>query len=297
MSEAELSGASASLGKAYAKDTTNKATALRYANVLQISGQTDQALAVMRKLAITHPKDREVLAAYGKALAGVGQLRTGARRRAPRPDPGISGLAPGLGGRRDPRSARRDGAGARTLPQGARPQAQRSVGPVQSRHVLRAGRRPEDGRNLSPDRLAVAARPTAGYARTSRSSSASRAASRRPSRSPARNCRPTRRRPTSPICARCWPSRTPGTSSRPRTRAATPTTQTEFGHSWPRGTGPKLNRYPVGQPEFPDHANCSCEQDRRSFQGRRFFLARKFGRRSTWRRRSVCSCPGRCRAR
>lgn len=88
MSERELSGATASLGKAYSKDTTNKAVALRYANALQISGQTDQALAVMRKLAITYPKDREVLAAYGKALAGVGQLEPAldAVRRAQTPE-------------------------------------------------------------------------------------------------------------------------------------------------------------------------------------------------------------------
>ena len=47
-----------------------------------------QALAVMRKLAITHPKDRQVLAAYGKALAGAGQFEAAldAVRRAQTPE-------------------------------------------------------------------------------------------------------------------------------------------------------------------------------------------------------------------
>jgi Flp pilus assembly protein TadD len=42
----------------------------------------------MRKLAITHAKDREVLAAYGKALAGAGQLEPAldAVRRAQTPE-------------------------------------------------------------------------------------------------------------------------------------------------------------------------------------------------------------------
>ena len=49
----------------------------------------------MRKLAIAHPKDREVLAAYGKSLAGSRPVRTRARRGSPRPDPRISGLEAG----------------------------------------------------------------------------------------------------------------------------------------------------------------------------------------------------------
>lgn len=88
LSSSELPGAAAALGRAYAKDTANKDVALRYANVLQIRGQSDQALAVMRKLVIDHPKDRVVLAAYGKALAGVGQFEPAldAIRRAQTPE-------------------------------------------------------------------------------------------------------------------------------------------------------------------------------------------------------------------
>ena len=37
-------------------------------------GRNNQALAVMRKMVAYHPEDRQVLAAYGKALAGAGQL-------------------------------------------------------------------------------------------------------------------------------------------------------------------------------------------------------------------------------
>lgn len=88
LSAQELPGASASLGRAYAKDTKNREVALRYANVLQMQGQSDQALAVMRKLVIDYPKDRQVLAAYGKSLAGVGQFEPAldAIRRAQTPE-------------------------------------------------------------------------------------------------------------------------------------------------------------------------------------------------------------------
>jgi len=75
MSEPQLRSAADSLGRAYTQNTKDKATALRYASVLQMTGRVDQSLAVMRKLAIDHPKDREVLAAYGKALAAAGELQ------------------------------------------------------------------------------------------------------------------------------------------------------------------------------------------------------------------------------
>lgn len=88
MSAAELRGAADSLGDAYTRNTADKAVALRYASVLQMNGSTDQALAVMRKLAISYPKDRDVLAAYGKALAAAGQLEPAldAVRRAQTPE-------------------------------------------------------------------------------------------------------------------------------------------------------------------------------------------------------------------
>ena len=60
MSAVELQTAGGSLGKAYVSNPNDKPTALRYATVLQMNGDTDQALAVMRKLAIAYPKDREV---------------------------------------------------------------------------------------------------------------------------------------------------------------------------------------------------------------------------------------------
>jgi len=88
MSAAELHGAAAKLGKSYARDPKDKTTALSYSSVLQMNGQSDQALAVMRKLAIDYPKDRAVLAAYGKALASNGQLEPAldAVRRAQTPE-------------------------------------------------------------------------------------------------------------------------------------------------------------------------------------------------------------------
>jgi len=88
MSESELQGAADSLGKRYAKNPTDKSTALQYSSLLQMNGRQDQSLAVMRRLAIALPKDREVLAAYGKALAGAGQFEPAldAVRRAQTPE-------------------------------------------------------------------------------------------------------------------------------------------------------------------------------------------------------------------
>lgn len=88
MSTGELHKAATSLGESYARDPNDKVTALRYANVLQMNGNSDQALAVMRKLAIALPKDRSVLAAYGKALAATGEFEPAldAIRRAQTPE-------------------------------------------------------------------------------------------------------------------------------------------------------------------------------------------------------------------
>jgi Flp pilus assembly protein TadD len=88
MSAPELQAAAGALGKTYASNPSDKPNALRYASVLQMNGDTDQALAVMRKLAIAYPKDREVLAAYGKSLAGAGQFEPAldAVRRAQTPE-------------------------------------------------------------------------------------------------------------------------------------------------------------------------------------------------------------------
>jgi Flp pilus assembly protein TadD len=88
MSASELAKASDSLGKAYTSNTSDKSTAMKYAQVLQMNGRTEQSLAVMRKLAIAYPNDREVLAAYGKALASAGELEPAldAVRRAQTPE-------------------------------------------------------------------------------------------------------------------------------------------------------------------------------------------------------------------
>lgn len=56
----------------YTKDPKDKATELNYAAALRRVDRLDQAVAVLQKAAIYHASDREVLAAYGKALAAGG---------------------------------------------------------------------------------------------------------------------------------------------------------------------------------------------------------------------------------
>lgn len=74
MNAQELQAAAESIGKAYERSPKDKQTGLSYANVLRMTGRNTQALAVMQQVAIAHPGDRDVLAAYGKAQAGAGQL-------------------------------------------------------------------------------------------------------------------------------------------------------------------------------------------------------------------------------
>lgn len=88
MSAGELHKATIALGQSYAKNPNDKRIATNYAAALQMDGDPDQSLAVMRKLAIALPKDRDVLAAYGKALAANGQFEPAldAVRRAQTPE-------------------------------------------------------------------------------------------------------------------------------------------------------------------------------------------------------------------
>jgi Flp pilus assembly protein TadD len=70
----QLRNAEQSVGKAYERNPKDRNTGLNYANLLMMTGKNSQALAVMQQIAIAHPSDRDVLAAFGKAQAGAGQL-------------------------------------------------------------------------------------------------------------------------------------------------------------------------------------------------------------------------------
>lgn len=74
MNAVELRGALDTYQAAYARKPEDKTVAMAYASVLRMNGHDEQALAVMRKAAIEHATDRDVLAAYGKALAGAGEF-------------------------------------------------------------------------------------------------------------------------------------------------------------------------------------------------------------------------------
>lgn len=66
-------------GRRYDSDRANKRVAMNYARALRALTQHSQAVAVLRGLAITHPRDMEVLGAYGKALADDGKLQEAAK--------------------------------------------------------------------------------------------------------------------------------------------------------------------------------------------------------------------------
>ena len=62
----------------YAANPDDKVIALHYARALRGLTQHAQAVAVLQGLAIKHPHDMDVLAAYGKALADAGRLQEAA---------------------------------------------------------------------------------------------------------------------------------------------------------------------------------------------------------------------------
>ncbi|MGO8737865.1 tetratricopeptide repeat protein [Rhodoblastus sp.] len=74
-SPADLRAYSEQLRRLYEAHPGNRKIAMAYAKSLRARGLNDQAAAVMENIAIKYPKDREVLGAFGKALADAGQLR------------------------------------------------------------------------------------------------------------------------------------------------------------------------------------------------------------------------------
>lgn len=75
-------------GAAYGRDERDRHAAMNYAIALRAAGQTEQAVAVLRKAVIYHSEDREVLAEFGKAQAANGdfELALATIRRAQRRD-------------------------------------------------------------------------------------------------------------------------------------------------------------------------------------------------------------------
>jgi len=63
------------LRKRYEANPGDKTIAMNYARILRARGLNDQGAAVLQNVAIKHPNDRAVLAAYGKALADAGRLQ------------------------------------------------------------------------------------------------------------------------------------------------------------------------------------------------------------------------------
>jgi Flp pilus assembly protein TadD len=63
------------LRERYEANPDNAKIAMAYARSLRVRELNDQAAAVLQDVAIKHPRDREVLGAYGKTLADAGRLQ------------------------------------------------------------------------------------------------------------------------------------------------------------------------------------------------------------------------------
>lgn len=78
-SEAALRQYAEEWGRRYDSNRRDKRVAMNYARALRALTQHSQAVAVLRGLAITYPRDMQVLGAYGKALADDGKLQEAAK--------------------------------------------------------------------------------------------------------------------------------------------------------------------------------------------------------------------------
>jgi Flp pilus assembly protein TadD len=65
-------------GRQYDRNPDDKAVAMNYARALRGLSEHAQAVAILQRLSIKFPRDVEVLAAYGKALADAGRPREAA---------------------------------------------------------------------------------------------------------------------------------------------------------------------------------------------------------------------------
>lgn len=74
MTDQQVQAAVQSWGRQYDAAPKDRLTILNYAAALRLNGQSEQAVAVLRKGVIAYPKDREMLSAYGKALAASGKF-------------------------------------------------------------------------------------------------------------------------------------------------------------------------------------------------------------------------------
>lgn len=77
-SEVSLRSYAADWGRRHDADPADKTAAINYARALRALTQYAQAAAVLESVAIKHPYDREILAAYGKALGDTGRLKEAA---------------------------------------------------------------------------------------------------------------------------------------------------------------------------------------------------------------------------
>jgi Flp pilus assembly protein TadD len=65
-------------GRQYDRNPDDKPVAMNYARALRGMSEHAQAVAILQRLSIKFPRDVEVLAAYGKALAEAGRSREAA---------------------------------------------------------------------------------------------------------------------------------------------------------------------------------------------------------------------------
>jgi Flp pilus assembly protein TadD len=88
MNAGELQQAAARIGNAYERAPQDRTVGMGYASILQMTGNDSQALAVMQQVAIHHPSDQEVLAAFAKAQAAAGDFERALQsiQRAQTPD-------------------------------------------------------------------------------------------------------------------------------------------------------------------------------------------------------------------
>jgi Flp pilus assembly protein TadD len=77
-SETDMRRSTEEWGRQYDRNPDDKVVALNYARALRGMSEYAQAVAILQRPSIKFPRDVEVLAAYGKALADAGRPREAA---------------------------------------------------------------------------------------------------------------------------------------------------------------------------------------------------------------------------
>lgn len=196
-------------GERYRANPNDPEAAINYAQALRGNGQRAQAVAVLEQASLHNPKHMGVLGAYGRALADVGNYKQALEvlNRAHAPDQpdwrvlSVQGAVLDQMGQHE-EAQRYYATALRIVPDEPSVLSNLGLSYALSKDLVRAEATLR--RAAAQSRVDPRVRQIWPWSSACKANSPKLKASRRPI------CRPTKRQPMWPICARCWRNRTAG---------------------------------------------------------------------------------------